>query len=144
MSCWYRPPQPGKIECIEAFRDELLVHRVGAVGTLIIGDVNVHSKRWLKHSSGETPEGTRLHEICQDEGLKQIVREPTRNEYLLDLVMTDIPKIEAEVGGKIQDHRYVLTKLKLTVPETEMLHREVWNYRKADWARLKDELQEQD
>ena len=37
--------------------------------------------------------------------------------------MTDIPKTEAEVGGKIQDHRYVLTKLKLTVPETEMLHR---------------------
>ena len=91
MSCWYRPRKPGNLECIQAFREELLAHRVGAVGTLIVGDVNVHSKRWLMHSSGETLERTRLQEICQDEGLKQIVQDPTRKEYLLDLVMTDIP-----------------------------------------------------
>ena len=40
--------------------------------------------------------------------------------------------------------RYVLTKMKLTVSETQLLHRDVWNYRKADWVRLKDELREHD
>ena len=48
---------------------------------------------------------------------------PTRNDNLLDLVMTDIAGTEAEVGGKVQDHRFVLTKLKLRVPETKLVRR---------------------
>jgi len=144
MACWCRPPKPGNLECIEAFREELHVHRLGAVGTVVIGDINVYSKRWMVHSSGESPEGTRLHEICEDEGLKQIVKSPTRNENLLDLVMTDISGTETEVGGKIQDHRFVLTKLKVRVPETKLQRREVWNFKKADWTRLKEDLSEHD
>ena len=45
MACWYRPPRQGNLDCIEAFREELQTHRVGAMGTVVIGDINVHSKR---------------------------------------------------------------------------------------------------
>ena len=138
LACWYRPPCRGNTECIRAMVEELKVHRQVAVGTAIIGDINVHSRRWLTFSSGETPEGTMLHDVCMEEGLRQIVAAPTRNENLLDLVLTDIPDTEATVGGKIQDHKFVLTKFNFRVPETEFMPREVWNYSKADWRRLKD------
>ena len=144
LACWYRPPHAGNTECIETLAEELKLHRTGAIGTAIIGDVNVHSKRWLKYSPGESPEGTMLQEVCMSAGLKQIVTEPTRNEYLLDLVMTDIPGTEAFVGGKVQDHRFVLTKFNFKVPETQTLERQVWNYGKADWTRLKELLADHD
>ena len=79
-----------------------------------------------------------------NEGLRQIVTEPTRESNLLDLVMTDIPETVATVGGKIQDHKFVLTKFTFNVPESKFIPREVWNYSKADWRRLKDLLAEHD
>ena len=115
-------------ESISSLEEELQLYRPGAVGTAIIGDVNVHSKRWLKFSFGETPEGTMLHDVCLTAGLKQMVKEATREENLLDLVMTDIPETEIVVGGKVQDHKFVLTKFNFIVPETKTLQREVWNY----------------
>ena len=77
-------------------------------------------------------------------GLQQSVKEPTRNDHLLDLVLTDIPGTEIMVGGKIQDHKSVLTKFNFSVPATQVLQREVWNYAKADWERLKDLLGDHD
>jgi len=124
--------------------EELQVHRAAAVGTAIIGDINVHSKRWLKYSTGESPEGALLQDICLSAGLKQIVTEPTREGILLDLVMTDIPGTEATVGGKVQDHQFVLTKFNFAVPESKSLEREVWNYGKADWTRSRERFAEHD
>ena len=63
---------------------------------------------------------------------------------MLDLVLTDIPETETTVGGKVQDHKFVLTKFNFSIPATRVLHREVWNYAKADWTRLKDLLGDHD
>ena len=53
VCCWYRPPGEN-IEGIHAFRDELHRLRPQGVNTYVIGDLNVHNKRWLKFSSGRT------------------------------------------------------------------------------------------
>ena len=103
-----------------ALSDELKAHRSSAVGTAIIGDVNVHIRRWLRFSSGESPEGILLQDICLSAGLQQSVKEPTRNDHLLDLVLTDIPGTEIMLGGKIQDHKFVLTKFNFSVPATQV------------------------
>ena len=66
-----------------------------AVGAIIIGDINVHCASWLKYSSqGNTPEGELLRETCNFLGIKQIVKEPTREKNLLDLIPTDICGVE--------------------------------------------------
>ena len=80
--------------------------------------------------------------------MKQRVTQPTRkdisgSDYLLDLVLTDV-NVETTVGGNIRDHRYVLTKMRASVPDTIEVQREVWNYKKADWTRLKEELKDHD
>ena len=73
---------------------------------------------------------------CNELGLRQIVKEPTRYENLLDLVLTDMSDITREVGPKVADHNYVVATTDVDVPEAEVVERSVWNYTKADWARL--------
>ena len=63
--------------------------RSTGIGTIIVGDLNVHSIRWLQYSSCNSVEGEYLHNVCKEMGLQQRVAEPTREDHLLDLVLTD-------------------------------------------------------
>ena len=66
-----------------------------------------------------------------------MVKEPTRNDYLLDLVITDIGGSVAKVLPKIADHNAVLVKVpKLAIKELEV-EREVWMLKKAKWNSIK-------
>ena len=76
--------------------------------------------------------------------LKQIVHQPTQNGYLLDLAFTDVGEAKAATLAYIADHRVVQVTLKFAVPKNEPVKREVWEYGKADWQRLEEELQEKD
>ena len=51
ICCWYRPPCPGSVETIKSFVAEYRKHRDGAVGVFVLGDLNVHSIRWLTYSA---------------------------------------------------------------------------------------------
>ena len=134
ICCWYRPPREPEAGML-AMQTELRRLRDQSVGTIIIGDLNAHQKRWLRYSADDTPAGAQLYNIAADEGLKQIVREPTRYTYLLDLVLTDIPGTSAKVGGIIRDHRYVLTQIKCNVPKTRSMKRRV-EFRQGGLASL--------
>lgn len=83
-----------------------------------------------------------MQEICHRCSLTQWVREPTREEYLLDLVLSDMHSLKIEVLPPIADHRLVLTHMKMRVPEVETRRREVWSFRNADWDGLKQSLRE--
>ena len=107
--------------------------------------MNVHQKKWQKFSSGgNTIEGETLQTTCEELGLKQLVREPTRGSNLLDLVLTDIPDATCQVLPAIADHRVVQTQLSLQVPVSAPTRREVWSFAKADWQGLEKELGELD
>ena len=62
---WYRPPAPGHVESIVSLEEELNRHKQHVRGSMIIGDANVHSARWLHFSNGETPEGRALECVPQ-------------------------------------------------------------------------------
>ena len=90
--------------------------------------------------------GRKLEEIITAAGLKQLVKEPTREGNLLDLVMSDMLGTTVEVGGKIkdEDHKWVTASVPIAVPKTETIQRTVWNYRDADWDKLNANLMETD
>ena len=102
----------------------------------------MHQRKWLVHSAKNTPEGTALEETCQERGLRQLVREPTRGEYLLDLVLSDQEDVLCRVLHGVSDHKLVEATLRLQVPKTETVPREVWNFAKADWTRAKELLKD--
>ena len=139
---WYRPPCHGEVSSILALGDELQKHRDGALGVIVVGDLNVHSRKWLRHSSHESPEGQALQSVCEAEGLRQVVRAPTRGEHLLDLVLSDIDDVEVEVLAPIADHRLVSTRLQWQVPTTIEVEREVWSFSSADWVAVFEALEE--
>ena len=93
---------------VTTFEQELDKHRHLAIGTFVIGDLNVHSKRLLKHSTGKLPEGTELERACRDMGLRQEVTEPTRRKNLLDLVPTDSCTTTTTTMAGVSDHCLVL------------------------------------
>ena len=108
---------------------------------MVCCDANVHHARWLKFSDSNTTLGQELQDICDSAGLTQIVKEPTRKNNLLDLVLTSAPELtKATVLASISDHRAVFIDVKLEVPESIEVEREVWCFNKANWKGLKKAL----
>jgi hypothetical protein len=133
LCVWYRPPQAGETETITSLEAEWVCHNVGVLGTIIVGDLNVHHIKWLGHSSRNSIEGEALRKFCDSSGLRQIVRGPTRGEYLLDLVITDLDEVKYKLLHKFADHKALWITLRLPVPKTASFERTVWHFRDADW-----------
>ena len=143
---WYRPPASG-CDSIHSLPTELETHRALAIATIVVGDLNVHNKRWLRFSSikrPSTPEGVALCKVAAEAGLKQLVQEPTRGRHLLDLVLSDLVGVKAEVLPAIADHKVVLVSVPIPVPTSLPCSRTVWTFAKADWERLDAMLAEHD
>ena len=112
---WYRPPDEDGSSVI-ILQTEIERLRCDCVGVILLGDINIHHKRWLRHSYSNTELGERLWELCKDVGLKQIVAKPARGEYLLDLILTDAPELcKVEVLPEISDHRIVCLDIDVAV-----------------------------
>ena len=110
-----------------------------------MGDLNVHEPAWLRYSAGTTPEGRELHGFCSERGLHQHVREPTRGEYLLDLVISDLgPLIKTKVVAGIADHSGVLCTVSCPVPSAVLVQREVLLYGRAKWTELRQAISNHD
>ena len=76
--CWYRPGTGGETQSITRFGEELQRLRQTVIGTIIIGDLNVHSTRWLRHSTTNSAANTLLQNLCNEMGLKQYQRANAR------------------------------------------------------------------
>ena len=140
LCSWYRPPGRGKLEAVNSFRAEYDKLSKDALGTLVVGDLNVHNRRWLRFSTHDSTEGALLEQNCRDLGLKQLVREPTREENLLDLVLTDLLGVHCSVLEKVADHKLVEACLELPVPREETVYRQVWDFATASWENLERNL----
>ncbi len=140
LCLWYRPPNTGEIDSIRRFETELAEHSRHAVSVVVMGDMNVHNIEWLRFSNRNSAEGKELEQVCCANGLRQLVKDPTRGPYLLDLVLSDLASgIRCHVvpGIHEDDHDGVLTTVKLSIPSSEPVRRQVYVFNKADWSELK-------
>ena len=138
---WYRPGSSFH-DGFKKLSDEIgaFFHEIS--GVVIAGDLNIHHKKWLRYSNSNTQIGTDLKNVCDYYGMWQAVKEATRNEYLLDLVLTDIQNSSAAVMPYIADHKGVWIKLPFAEVLEMSLEREVWHLSSADWTGLKKSLAE--
>ena len=116
---------------IESFETELREYCDSVVGCLVLGDLNIHHQRWLRYSNANTREGDRLRSICQLFDLKQLVDQPTRENYLLDLCLTDIDRSKVKRETAIADHPAILVTCPLSVNVSCKSSREVWLFKAA-------------
>ena len=78
-----------------------------------------------------------LHDIANGFALKQLVSEPTREQYLLDPCLSDIHDLKVGVAPYIADHKGLLIHLPAQVPVMREVSRRVWHFRGAAWQNLK-------
>ena len=138
---WYRPPAPGDLSSIKTFEREWVSFRDDFVGTILVGDLNLHHTHWLRYSSHVSVEGTTMFRFCRDHGFKQYVKKATRENHLLDLFISDLDEVSStHVLPRIADHHVVRGVLRLQVPCDAPRRREVWVYKFADWSNLRETL----
>ena len=87
---------------------------------------------------------TAVRNICSELTLLQVVREPTRGNNLLDLVLTDVPGIHTSVEPAIADHRVVMASLDLKAPVGAEGARQVWDFNRAVWCKMREIITDQD
>ena len=137
---WYRPPVNREVASINACEQECLRLSTEHVGTILVGDLNVHHTRWLRFSDRVSVEGTSLLRFCSANGLKQLVKRPTRENHLLDLVISDLQALAVEILHAISDHHMVLASFDIGIPESTVVMRTVFDYMEADWASIKHDI----
>ena len=76
--------------------------------------------------------------------MSQLVREPTRDDCLLDLVITDICKCIVIVLPCIVDHNSLLAKLPTAEVLERIVKRDVWTLKDVDWKIRDHELHNYD
>ena len=117
--------------------------RNDVVGVILAGDMNIHHRMWLRYSHDNSSIGEKLWNISREEGLKQMVRVPTRGECPLDLVLTDVGDMtKISVLSNLADHCVVCINMNVVIGRTEGTLRDVWDFRRADWDRLKVTIKE--
>ena len=109
------------------------------MATILAGDLNVHHRRWLVHSNSVSVEGSQLFRFCCTRALKQHVGSPTRDNYLLDFVISDIIPSKVSVLPYTSDHNMVLAVFDIGIPETLVVQRIVYDYAMAPWSDIQTE-----
>lgn len=79
LCLWYRSPNRNEVQSIQRFEHELEMYSRDTVATIAMGDMNVHNAEWRRFSSGSSRRGTELEALCCTHGLKQHVKQPTRD-----------------------------------------------------------------
>lgn len=141
LGLWYRRPDRGEIASVISLADELNQFGAMAIHTIVMGDFNCHEAPWLRFSDGSSAEGRELHDIANAHGLEEKVGRPTRGEYLLDLVLTDMGSdAKCKVIDGVSDHDAVIGEIKFGVPEVHQVQRELFDYKKAPWHEIQQDF----
>ncbi len=112
VGLWYRRPDKGEVLSIESLESELDAFGSDVLGTILLGDMNVHEQSWLSFSDGSSIEGRALRDLACSHGLEERVRTPTRGPYLRDIVLTDLgSEVKARPVPGVSDHSAVLGSL---------------------------------
>ena len=134
----YRPPSAN---CdVISYLDSTTLSKLSAFSAqsvILIGDFNVHHKEWLGSHTTDTA-GRLTLEMCNTLGLTQHVKEPTRDDQILDLVMTDLDancKTFPRLGTS--DHNPVLLRLNVPLDRDKPYQCKVWQYDRADFWEMR-------
>ena len=131
---WYRPGA-SHFDGFTSLYSEMGEFFPQVSGVVLVGDLNIHHIRWLKYSRENSLIGSEMKIFCDFHGLFQIVKEPTRNDYLLDLAITDIVGAKVHVLPQIADHNAVKIVLPYPDIKEETLTHTVWHLKNANWKK---------
>ena len=130
---------------IEAYLQSICKRR-GISNFVLLGDVNMNKTKWLTLETQCNTEQAFLDLFCEL-GLTQLIRGPTHNKGgTLDIVLTrsesnitDIKILDYDEICK-SDHRPIKFNIKGKVNRSKAPKRQIYNFKKADWVKLNEDL----
>ena len=142
IGLYYRPPS-SSVEYSRDMCEEIASNTVGQ--TIIMGDFNFPEINWNTLGCPSSCENFR--DVCLDKFLHQVVSEPTRGKNILDLVLTSHQEIISGVQNSEplgnSDHLVVAFQIE-DRRKASRNKREMFNFGKADFTKLKAMLDEMD
>lgn len=139
----YRPPNQSAQD-VDVFIDGLQDTLESITGPanqsiVLLGDFNDRCTAWdSDHVNSEL--GQKLVNLVASLNLFQLIQTPTRNENLLDLLITDSPGYFTDVDTLSPindlDHHVIHGTLALSTPKAYSFKRKVWLYELGNYARL--------
>ena len=143
---FYRPPDTD-LNYIKEFKKSLQsIQNSNKFDQLLIcSDFNLPHIDW---TSGSTSTNNHIHnyftKTVKDNYLWQLLNFPTRANTTLDLVLTNIPDKVNNMQGFDDilntDHKLISFDLSLEIQKKPKVKRLVYNFKKANWAGLKEQL----
>ncbi|KAF2362525.1 Endonuclease/exonuclease/phosphatase [Trinorchestia longiramus] len=105
-----------------------------------MGDFNLPHINWTTRQS-QAP-GSKLIDVMSTNSQQQHDNEPTRENNILDLVMTttDLSINGLEVTDKIGDHQMIDFSLEVQDPTTRIQNKQVLDHKQANFELMKEEL----
>lgn len=133
IGTFYRPPH-SDLKPLEDLQSCL--SSITTTGLLITGDFNLSEFDWTTKSSEHH---YLLSDIIKDNFLYQMVDEPTRENNILDLVLTtNIDLINnLEVSEPFSDHNSITFTVNTRPHQQQISTKENYAFNKADWNHLK-------
>ena len=149
IGSFYRPPDKG-IQPLVDLEIELAQisekFKNNPKTTLILGgDFNAGGINWdlctVDHDTSNRTLKEKLLSILSEAGLKQMQREPTRGQNLLDLFCCNKPSLVKSITSipGISDHNIVLADCKLKPSIITKPQRKIYQWSKADWRSLREQ-----
>ena len=110
---------------------------------LLLGDFNMPEINWETNCALRSSDHTMLLcEIIQDNFLTQLVKDPTREENILDLAFVSSPDLvhDLTVGQPFSDHNSINLLLSRSSHVGRRSEKLAYSFRKADWEHLRNLL----
>ena len=149
----YRSPSQGPEEFDNfTINFELMLSKMHAENpfcVIITGDFNCRSTQWWENDI-ENNEGRLFEPLASDNGLHQLISEPTHlmgeSKSCIDLILTDQPNLITESGVHPSlheqcHHQIVYGKLSVSNIVLPPYTRRVWYYDKADFAAIRKSIE---
>ena len=98
LLCFYCAPNVDRVnftKCLDGFK--LLLKKSNRSAVLIFGDFNLPNISWSSPQTGTSSQESEFVLFCQELGLHQVNTHPTRENSILDLVLTDDPLLIANL-----------------------------------------------
>ena len=136
---FYRPPSSDS-KCLEILQRNLesLSHLSNII---LVGDFNFKDIDWKNNLFLNYSINYELFsDILSGNFLNQMVLQPTRDDSILDLILTNYSDMvsDVEVGEPISDHNFVTFKTNVNPYRRKSSKREFHNFEKADWSDLNE------
>ena len=146
----YRNPA-SNVKMLECLEEDIAKLEPGNTLPLIIlgGDINLPSIIWENSSVSPNPQyGSTINqkfiELIETFNLSQLVREPTRQNNILDVLLTTYPDYVGKISiiPGMSDHQAVVAEFTLGLKYNKKKPRRVFLFKKGNIQAIKDKLKE--